>query len=365
MAAEHYEGEALVYVGTYTDDPDEGIYHFRMDLSTGAIEAAGVTREVPNPFFLTIDGQGRRLYAANGVDETEGEPGGTVSAFSIDAETGALTFLNRQLSCGAFPCYLSIDRSEQNLLVGNYNSGSVAVLPIVEEGWLGPATDAVQHEGSSLDGERQDGPHVHSVVLDPEERHAFVADLGIDKVFIYPFDSLGGRFMPEEPSSVGVTAGAGPRHFRFHPSGRYAYLINELSSVLTVFDYDRETGSLTEVQSVSALPSGFDGTNYAADVKILPSGDFLYSSNRGHDSIAIFAIDQYTGRLTEVGYEPAGGSWPWDLAIDPTSRFLLAANQRSDNVVVFRIEQAKGRLMATGYEARVPRPVSVELMQRR
>ena len=365
MANEQYEGEVLVYVGTYTDDPDEGIYLYRMDLSTGALEAAGVTREVPNPFFLKIDAEGRRLYAANGMDETDGEPGGTVSAFSIDAETGALSFLNRQPSRGDFPCYLSIDRTGRRLLVGNYNSGSVAVLPILEDGRLGPATDAVQHEGSGLDAERQEGPHVHSVVLDPPERHAFVADLGIDKVLIYRFDPAKGSLTPAEPSSVGVAAGAGPRHSRFHPNGRYAYLLNELNSTLTVFEYDHETGSLTEVQSVSALPSRFTGSNYASDVQVLPSGDFLYSSNRGHDSIAVFAVDQDTGRLTEAGYEPAGGSWPWGLALDPTARFLLASNQRSDNVVVFRIEQGTGRLIATGYEAQAPRPVCVEFGQRR
>ncbi len=364
MATEQYDGQVSLYVGTFTNDPDEGIYHFRMDLSTGALEAAGVTKQAYSPFSLAIGDHGQRLYATNSVDETDTGPEGTVSAFSIDAETGGLTFLNRQPSGGVFPCYVTLDRTGRHLLVGNYKSGSVAVLPIASDGRLRPASDVVQHEGSSVNQERQDGPHVHSVVLGSAGRYAFAADLGIDKVLIYRVDPEDGRLTPGEPASAGVVAGAGPRHLTFHPGGRYAYLLNELDSTVTLFDFDHNAGSLTEVQSISALPPGYSGENFAADVQVMPSGDFLYTTNRGHDSIAVFAIDQDTGRLTAVAYEPAGGAWPWNLAIDLTARFLLSANQDSNNVVVFRIDQETGRLTATGHEAHVPKPVCVEFVVR-
>jgi 6-phosphogluconolactonase len=357
-------GEILVYVGTYTNDPNEGIYIYHLDPSSGALTSAGRTANVENPFFLAIDADQRYLYATNGVGEFESQPGGAVSAFSIDPDSGALAFLNQQSARGKMPCYLSIDPTGGWLLVGNYTSGSVAVLPIRDDGRLGEATGLVQHEGSGADPERQEGPHVHSIVLDPAGRFAFAADLGIDKVLAYRLDADQGKLEPGEPPFAQVQAGAGPRHFAFHPNGRYGYLINELDNTFTVFAYDAAKGALAQIQTVSTLPDGFAETSYCADVQILPSGEFLYGTNRGHDSIAIFRIDPATGRLAFVAHEPTQGSFPWNLAIDPTNTFLLVANQGGDSVVVFRIDPQTGRLSPTGNKAGVPKPVCLKMTRR-
>lgn len=360
--AETRTQQVLVYIGTYTEDPQEGIYHFRLDTATGALEPAGQTPAVPNPFFLVIDAVGRHLYATNAVDDLDGQPGGAISAFAIDPASGALRFLNRQPASGKLPCYLALDRSGRHLLTGNYNSGSVAVLPIGPDGRLGPASCAIQHQGSSVHPQRQEGPHVHSIVLDPAQRFAFAADLGIDKVMAYRFDAASGQLTALDPPWVGVQAGAGPRHLRFHPNGRFAYLLNELDGTFTVFSYDAGRGRLAAVQTVSTLPAGFAGENFAADVQILPSGRFLWGSNRGHDSIALFAVDPQSGRLTAAGHQPCGGRWPWNLGIDPTTSFLLASNYQSDCVSVLRIDRDSGQLTPTGHQARVPKPVNAAFL---
>lgn len=353
---------ALVYVGTYSNDPAEGIYHLRMDPSTGALEQVGETKPVNNPFFLAVDSQRNRLFAAIGPDETSTEPAGGVISFSIDPESGALTRLSQQSSEGAMPCYLDLTDDGCCLLVANYTSGSVAVLPVADDGQLQPATCTIQHEGSSVDPERQEGPHVHSVVLDPTGRLAFAADLGTDKVMAYALDAGAGSLTPADPPFAQVQSGAGPRHLAFHPNRRFAYLANELDNTFSVFAYDESRGSLTTVQTISMIPEGYGDTSYAADVQILPSGEFLYGSNREHDSIVIFRIDQGTGQLELVGHQ-ACEPWPWNLAVDPTSTFLLAANQRGDCVTVFRIDGASGRLEPTGHRVDVPKPVCVEFLR--
>ena len=355
------EEDVLVYVGTYTEDPADGIHCLRMNLKTGALTPLSTTPGVSNPFFLVISADRTRLYASISVDELDGEPGGAVSAFAVNGETGELSFLNRQPACGTFPCYLSIDPTGRHLLLGNYNSGSVAVLPIADDGHLGPPTDSAQHEGSSVNPERQDGPHVHSIVLDPSGTYAYVADLGIDKVLVYRLDAAG-TLAPVEPATVETAAGAGPRHLRFHPTRPYTYLLNELNGTLTAFSFDEGSGSLSEIETMSTLPSAFDGPNYAADLQFLPDGSFLYSSNRGHDSIAIFAVDPESGRPTPAGHATAAGSWPWNLAIAPGAGFLLAANYESDSVAVLKIDRATGQLSATGHEVPVPKAVNLAFL---
>ena len=350
----------LVYVGTYNEDPAKGIYHFLLDPASGSLEPAGRTPGVPTPFFVRVDAAGRRLYAANALDECDGVGEGAVSAFDMDPSTGALSFLGRQRSGGTLPCYIDFDREGRFLLTGNYNSGSVAVLPI-EAGGLGPPVATVQHEGSSVDEERQEGPHVHCMVLDPSGRWALAADLGTDEVRVYGLTE-GGGLRPADPPAASSAPGAGPRHIAFHPRRSVAYVLNELDTTLSVFDWDPERGRLTERQTVPALPKGFDGHNHAADVKILPSGRFLYTSNRGHDSIAVFAVEEATGCVEIVGHEPARGSWPWNLGIDPTARCLLAANYQSDCVSVFRIDGDSGGLTPTGVRAEVPKPVCVAML---
>jgi 6-phosphogluconolactonase len=354
--------ETLVYVGTYTRGKGEGIHIYRLD-PTGALEPAGKATGGANPSFLAFHPSQHYLYAVNSLKEFAGEPGGAVSAFSIDPRSGALTVLNQQPSQGIEPCYLSVDATGRYVLLVNYTSGSVCVLPIEHDGRLGAPTDHVQHHGASVDPRRQEAAHAHSVVLDPANRYALVADLGLDKIMVYQLNLAHGKLIPNEEPWASVRAGSGPRHIAFHPNGRYVYVINELGNTVTAFAYDGGQGALREIETVSALPEGFQGVNYSADVHISPSGRFLYGSNRGHDSIVIMAIDEHSGKLTCVGHEPTQGRTPRNFALDPTGTLLLAANQDSGNVVTFRIDQETGKLSPTGHVAQVPMPVCVKVLR--
>ncbi len=355
--------ETWIYVGTYSNDPDVGIQRLRMDLDTGRLQLAGRTRGVQSPFFVALDAPRHRLFATTGPDETNVGPDGGVIAYAIEVASGELTRLNQQPSGGAMPCYLAVTRTGRWVLAANYNSGSVAVLPVAGDGRLGPATCVVQHHGSSVDPARQEGPHVHSIVLAPDERFAFAADLGTDRVVAYRFDAEAGTLAAAEPPHTAVQAGAGPRHLAFRPDGRFAYLVDELDNTAVVFGYDAARGALTAVQTISLLPAGYTGTSYGADVQILPSGDFLYASNREQNSIAIFAIDAQSGRLRLIGHQECP-AWPWNLAVAPGAGFLLAACQRANCVVAFRIDRATGRLEPTGQQVAVARPVCVEFLRR-
>jgi|YNPNPStandDraft_1061719.scaffolds.fasta_scaffold20340_2 6-phosphogluconolactonase len=352
------EQELLVYIGTYTHGRSEGIYRGRLDLATGEFTLSGLAARVNHPSFLAIHPRGRFLYAVNEGDGGEG----AVSAFSLDPSTGALTFLNQQSSRGAGPCHLSVDRTGRWVLVANYGSGSVALLPLQDDGRLGEATDFIQHEGASINPQRQEGPHAHSITLDPANRYALAADLGLDQIRLYQLDPGRGKLLPHDPPAVAVKGGAGPRHLAFHPNGRYVYLINELDNTLIAFAYEASRGALREIQTVSTLPSDFQGISYCADVQVAPSGRFVYGSNRGHDSIVVCAVEEATGRLTVIDYTPTQGKFPRHFAIDPTGTFLLAANQDSDNLVVFRIDPDSGRLSPTGQVVEVPTPVCVKMI---
>lgn len=350
--------EALtLYVGTYTTGASEGIYIYRMNPATGELTHFKTVKGVVNPSFLAIAKNRRYLYAVNEVTEFEGKPGGAVSAFQINSNDGDLRFLNQEASQGGAPCHLFVDATDRSVLVANYVGGNVSVLPIDSNGALGKATDLAQHRGSSINKERQEGPHAHCVILDASNSHAFVADLGIDRIMIYRFDEWQGKLSPGSQPWLELKPGAGPRHFKLHPNGRRAYVINELDSTVTAFNYDRKTGGLRTIGSISTLPKGYAGTNSCADLHIGPSGTFLYGSNRGHDSIVVYKIDQRTGRLQLVQHVTTQGKTPRNFAIDPTGRFLLAANQASDNVVVFRIDSRSGRLTPTGHIAEIPTPV--------
>ena len=332
-----------------------------MDRSSGALRYVSKTSGVVNPSFLAFDPQQRFLYAVNEVEGHAGQPAGAVSAYSVAPKTGELSYLNQQPSHGALPCHLSVDRTGRALLVANYGTGNVTVLPIMGDGRLGKATDVVQHEGSGIDPERQEGPHAHSITIDAANRYAFAADLGLDKVLVYRLDVTRGKLIPNDQPWVDLKPGAGPRHFDFHPSRRYAYVINELDSTLTAFTYDETTGTLQEVQTVSTLPEGFGGISHCADVHVSPSGEFVYGSNRGHDSIVVFAIDQNTGKVSYVDHESTQGRTPRNFAIDPSGSFLLVANQGTDTVVTFRIDPQNGKLDSTGNVAQVPAPVCLRL----
>jgi 6-phosphogluconolactonase len=353
------DGKTVVYVGTYTQRGSEGIYVYTFDASSGGLSAVGVAKGITNPSFLAVAPSRRYLYATNEVSTFGDSRGGGVSAFEIGQETGLLTLLNQQASHGAAPCHLSVDQTEQVVLVANYSGGNVAVLPMEQDGRLAPATDIVQHRGSSVHPTRQQGPHAHSITIDPTNHYALAADLGIDKLMVYRLDLDRAKLVPHDTPSVPLRAGAGPRHFAFHPAGKYAYLINELDSTVTVFGYDADQVRLDTVQTISTLPQGFGGENTCADVHLSPSGQFLYGSNRGHDSIAVFRVDGATGQLTSVGLTSTQGRTPRNFGIDPSGRFLLAANQDSDTIVSFWIDEQTGELEPTGTVTEVPLPVCV------
>ena len=352
------------YVGTYTRSGEsEGIYVYRLDMASGALTLAGIGGGVVNPSFVALHPQKRYLYAVSEVGEFAGKPSGAVSAFSIDPQTDGLTFLNQQSSGGTGPCHLSVDATGRFVIAANYSGGSVSILPIQDDGLLGGATDIVQHEGSSVNPKRQAGPHAHSITPDPGNHYAFAPDLGLDKVMIYRLDLAQGKLIPNDTPWAQVAPGAGPRHFAFHPSRRYAYVINELDSTVTAFAYDETRGTLKDIQTLPTLPEGFDGVSHCADIHVSPSGKFLYGSNRGHDSIVIYAIDVETGKLRYVGHEPTQGQNPRGFAIDPTGTFLLAANQNTDTIVTFRMHPETGKLAQTGHVTEVSTPVCVKIRE--
>jgi 6-phosphogluconolactonase len=352
-----------VYVGTYTRGSSKGIYLCHLDLATGRLSSAELAGETANPSFLALHLGKPLLYAVGEMGSSAKGKGGAVSAFSIAASSGKLTLLSQQSSGGAGPCHLVVDHTGRFVLVANYGSGSVACLPIQEDGRLGEATSFIQHEGSSVDPKRQTGPHAHGIYLDAANRFAFVPDLGLDKIMIYRLDAAQGQLVPHEPPSAGVAPGSGPRHFALHPNGRFAYVINELNSTLTAFACNAKRGALETLQTLSTLPEGFSGSNTCAEVQVHPSGKFLYGSNRGHDSIALFAIDPDTGRLRYLAHESTRGKTPRNFAIDPTGTYLLAANQDTNNIVVFRIDAASGKLVASGDSVGVGSPVCIQFLR--
>ncbi len=362
-SADAGEDRMVVYIGTYTGGGSKGIHVFHLNPSSGALDPAGVGEGVTNPSFLALHPGGRFLYAACETGNYGGKKTGSVAAFAVDPKTGALTLLNQQPSEGTSPCHLVVDREGKHVLVANYSSGTVAALPVGGDGRLGPATSVAKHEGSSVNPRRQKEPHAHSINLDAAGRFAFAADLGIDKVMVYRFDPGKGTLAAHDPAFAAMAPGSGPRHFAFHPGGRYAYVINELLSTVTAFGYDAERGTLKEIQTVTTLPQDFQGNNSTAEIRVSPDGRFLYGSNRGHDSLAIFSIDPETGRLTPSGHQPTGGKTPRNFGIDPSGTWLLAANQNSDTVVAFRIDRATGKPQPTGTVLQVSKPVCVKFLR--
>ncbi|MGE5191544.1 MAG: lactonase family protein [Deltaproteobacteria bacterium] len=362
-AASAEEAAVRVYIGTYTGEHSRGIYLSQLDLATGALSPAELAGEVKNPSFLAIHPNRKFVYAVSEVSDAGGKPTGAVSAFAVEPKSGKLKLLNQQSSQGAGPCHLVVDASGKCVLVANYGSGSCAALPIGNDGKLGEATAAIQHVGKSVNPGRQEGPHAHSINLDPANRFAFVADLGLDKVLIYRFDPAKGSLAANDPPSAAVAPGSGPRHFTFHPSGKFAYVINEIANTVTAFAYDAARGSLRDIQTITTLPEGYKETSYTAEVVAHPSGKFLYGSNRGHDSIAIFTIDAATGKLTAAGHQSTGGKTPRNFAINPTGKWLLAENQGSGTIVVLQIDPKTGGLKPTGHTLEVASPVCVRMVR--
>lgn len=347
----------LAFVGTYTNESSEGVYAFNYNSNTGELSPIG-SAKLNNPSFVALHPSGKYLYAINEISELNGEKVGAISALAI-SDSGELTELNVQSVKGPGPCHLCIDATGKYALVANYGGGSVCVLPIGEDGSLQEASDFIQHHGSSVNERRQKEPHAHSINLDAQNRFAYVADLGMDKILVYELHHNTGKLSLAH--SVAVSPGEGPRHFDIHPNGKYAYVINEIGNTVNAYNYDATTGALTEIQSINTLPADFTTTSHTADIHVSPDGKFVYGSNRGHDSIAIYAVAN-DGTLTLVGQEPTGGKNPRNFAIDPSGNFLLAANQDTHNIVTFRINKEEGTLHKTGAEASVSRPVCIKFL---
>jgi 6-phosphogluconolactonase len=356
----------LVYIGTYTEPQNvpgansQGIYVYRMEAASGALTKVGVAPCGKNPSFVTVHPNGRWLLAVHEVDAFDGQPGGGVSAFALDPSTGVPTLLNSQLSRGGIPCHVNVDSSGRYALLANFVGGSVTMLPIGDDGRLGPASDVVAHRDLDTGAPADKRSHAHQVFVDPSGRWALAPDLGLDRVMVYEPNTQTGKLQPHADRALKAAPGAGPRHIDFHPNGRLAYLIDELNGTLMALAFDPADGRLRELETVSTLPDGYQGTPSCADVHVHPSGRFVYGSNRGHDSLVIFAIDPADGRLSLVGHEPTQGRTPRNFALDPSGTFLLAANQDSSTIVTFRIDPATGRLTPTGQITDVPAPVCLK-----
>lgn len=353
--------EYLVYIGTYTRGMSKGIYLSRFNADTGKLAPAELVAETEHPSFLTIHPNERYLYAVNEIGRFQGEKAGSVAAFALDRASGKLTPLNRVSTRGTIPCHLVVDKTQKYLLLVNYGSGSTTVLALKPDGSLGEVSSFIQHQGGSADRRRQSSSHAHSIHVSPDNRFALVPDLGLDQVIVYRFDASTGTIAANDPPYATVKPGSGPRHFDFHPNGRFAYVINEMGSAVTAFSYDAKRGALTELTTLSTLPADFKAENNSADIHVHPNGKWVYASNRGHDSITMFAIDR-KGSIRYVDRFSTGGKTPRNFAIDPTGKFLIAANQDTDNMVVFRIDQKTGKATPTGETIQVGAPVCIQLL---
>lgn len=359
-----------MYVGTFTrpaayllETNGKGIYSFEFNSATGELTPVGEMLGIDSPSFLTIDPNNKFLYANSEVSEWHE---GTITAFSINQDTAGLTYLNKQSTLGNMAAYNFVEATNQYVLVTNYGDRhGLAMFPINADGSLSPASDSHEFtdipEGTVPD--RQDRSHVHCVRVDPTNTYAIVNDLGLDKILIYKLDFASGKLIPHDPPSIKVQSGGGPRHLIFHPNGQYVYVILELSATVLALKFNSELGTLEIIQSIPALPNDFDGYNISSDIHVTPSGKYLYVGNRGHDSLAIYAIDENTGLLTFVEYQSSNGQTPRNFAVDPTGDYVLVANQDSDNIVTFRIDHDTGKLIDTGFRIDCPTPVCLKFIE--
>ncbi len=359
MVTQNNPESVLVYIGTYTmtvphaPGGAEGVYVYRLDLDTGELTHVHTVTGLTNPSYVALDPQQQYVYCVG----EKADEGGVVSAFQINPD-GNLTLLNEQPSHGSGPCHVSVTPSGGHVLLANYNSGSIAVYPVQADGSLGAASATVQHEGSSVNADRQEAAHAHCIFADANGQHVLVADLGMDKIMAYSLHT-DGTLQAVVPPYTEVQPGAGPRHLVFHPNGQYVFLINELDNTVIALGYDAASGALTPLETHSTLPADYAGESACAAIRITPDGRYLYGSNRGHDSLAIFAVDEATGRLTPLGQEATQGSFPRDFGIDPTGQYVLVANQNSNTIVTFRIDAETGQLSPTGHIAQVTCPANL------
>ena len=349
--------DMFVYFGTQRSGPGIGFSLAHFDTDTGVLTKPEFIMEAVQPAYFVIHPDGKHLYVCN-----SGKTNNLVSAYEINPKTGKLTLLN-QKSTGSFgPNYITLDQTARYALVANYYGGSVAVLPIKPDFSLGDRTGFDQHTGHGVNPERQMHPFAHSIVVDPSNQFAVNADLGVDKLFVYRFNEKDGSITPNDPPFATVKPGSGPRHVKFHPNSKWVYVINEMGCSVTGFNWNATKGSLTEFQTIATLPEGFTGTNTCAELQFHPNGKFLYGSNRGHDSIVVYAIDQATGKLSLVERISSQGKWPRNFTFDPTGKWMLVSNHNSDNAVVFRVDGNTGKLTQVGQPVQVPYPFCMRLL---
>jgi 6-phosphogluconolactonase len=351
----------LVYVGTFSEPDAESIFLYRLNTTSGALTRLGATKAGANPTYLTLDPKQRFLYTVIETNEYNGNKSGSIRAYAIDRKTGGLTLLNEQSSFGPGPCYISLDRTNKMVLVANYAGGSVCALPVQANGQLGSPSATDQHTGSGPH-KNQTTPHAHCFLADPTNKVGLAVDLGIDQVLAYRLDPANGKFLPNPTVAFAAAPGAGPRHLTFHANNRWAYLINELNSTITALSYDAAKSKFTELQTLTTLPAGFTGDNSCADVHISPNGKFLYGSNRGHNSIVVYAIDPSTGKLTFVQHADTQGKTPRNFALDPSGRIALVGNQNTNNIFTYRIDSKTGKLTPTGISVNLPAPVCLQVI---
>ncbi|MGN6544864.1 MAG: lactonase family protein [Aureliella sp.] len=351
------------YIGTYTSGSSKGIHRCVLDTSTGKLQDLELVAEIDNPSFLTIHPTLDVLYACSEIRREGRREGAQLMAYKVGSD-GKLTAIGGQPSGGAGPCYVSTDKTGKVALVANYGSGSISSLPIADDGSLQPIASNFQHTGKSVDPQRQEGPHAHCIMADPSNRYACAVDLGLDQVLVYALDVATGTMTPKPEGNYHAPPGSGPRHIAFHPDGAHVFIIHEMGNLLAAARWDSAGGKFTPLGSVSTLPSDFKGENTTAEVLVHPSGKFVYGSNRGHDSIAIFGFDAQTEKLTPIGYALTGGKTPRNFRIDPTGQFLLAENQGSDSIVVFKIDAATGKLSQVGEPLSVGAPCCIKFFSR-
>ncbi len=354
--------EHLVFIGTSTKTSSRGIYALRFNDATGALSTPQVAAELANPGFLALHPNGRVLYAIGDVGMIDGKAAGSVSGYTIEPATGHLTLLNQQPSGGASLTHLAVDATGRMLVAVSYGAGYVVSFPLAADGRVGPRVSHIDHQGPlGPNTSRQDKPHAHSITISPDDRFGFVADLGLDRVLSYRLDPAAATLAPNDPAFTTITPGAGPRHSKFSADGKFFYVLDEIDGSVTACTYDAARGVATPFQHISTLPEGFKvlDPDRAAEIRIHPNGKFVYASNRGHDSIAVFARDAASGRLTLVEIKPCGGKEPRNFALSPDGAWLICAHQNSDTLAVFRVDAASGRLAQVGGTVSVPMPICV------
>jgi 6-phosphogluconolactonase len=352
----------LVFFGTHSVGPQKGISVAHFNSETGVLTEPHLVVEAPAPAYFILHPDGKHLYVCNSNDFAKGYTGQTISAYNINQRNGNLTLLNQQSSGGADPSYLWMDATRRFVLVANYKGASVTVIALNSDGSLGKITANIKHSGRGVDTVRQTQPYAHSVKLDPTNHFALVADLGLDKLFIYRFDQEMGALVANDPAFVQVPPGSGPRHIAFHPNGKFVYLINEMASTIISYSWDALSGTPTALQSSSTLPPEYRGKNACAEIEVYPNGKFLYATNRGHDSFAVFAINDTTGKISLLEHVPTQGHWPRNFTFDPTNKWIIVTNHNSDDAMVFKIDRENGHLIPYGNPVHIVYPFCVRVL---